>query len=789
MKRKLLSFILFLALPFFIKAAEPGSLSGKVTEVRDFSPIPAAVVTLLKADLPQQVFQTTSTDDQGAFRFDGLKPGTYHIRVSYVGFTTVERNNIILSPQQLHINLGRISLAEDQQHLAEVNITAEKPAIEFGADMITYNVGQSLLAEGSTATDLLKNVPMVQVDIDGNTTIAGKRSTRVFIDGKPSDYMTSNIADLLNVLPSDAIEKIEVMTNPPVKYSADGEGIINIVMKKGFKIGFNGNVGLTKGIQGNTNANTNASYRGKNYAINGSASYQHREMLSRSLSLRKNFTADTTFYYDQRSENSSDLNGGNFKAGLDWDISSRQNLRLSTSFNRNNSEGNSGIELNYLDEMRKLSRIRMQQNDNNGSNQNFVINADYEMKIDSAQKVSFGATYNRHHNTSFRSLDRYISYPKYGAPILQENDNQISSQGLSINIDYDKTIRKAHTIELGFSYNFRENDNALLVHNFDFEEQIFRPNQQLTNQFIYDEHILSGYGSYRYKHKGWTMKSGFRTELTSVAFDLSGGERNELKPYLSVFPNLSLSRFFNNRYTIGASYSIRINRPRENSLNPQVNNTDPLNIFFGNPDLQPAYTHQLELSFGVFGERWSFTPRLSYSSSDAVIERFRTVDSSGVSTTTYDNVGNNKSLAATLIGNFRPTKKITTHATLSFVQGQYTSVLNNRLNRNGMSIRSTVGISMQLPFKTAFETNLNYANQLNAQGRTRASVSNSIAARKLFFKNRLNIRVSGNDPFGKRRNILFNEGSNFILNNESTNNTNNVSVSVNYRFTKVRKSV
>lgn len=132
--------------------------------------------------------------------------------------------------------MGTLKLSSEQNNLSEVTITAEKPVIEFAADMITYNVDKSILAEGSTATDILKNVPMVQVDIDGKATIAGKRSTRIFIDGKPSDYMTSNIADLLNVLPSDAIEKIEVMTNPPARYSGDGEGIINIVMKKGLQL-------------------------------------------------------------------------------------------------------------------------------------------------------------------------------------------------------------------------------------------------------------------------------------------------------------------------------------------------------------------------------------------------------------------------------------------------------------------------------------------------------------------------------------------------------------------------
>ncbi|RYD77017.1 MAG: TonB-dependent receptor [Sphingobacteriales bacterium] len=789
----LILLVLFLATTAFV--AEKGTISGKVVEEVGGLSIPSAIVAVY-IDGTEQPVTTSATDEDGFFSIKNLKPGNYRIKISFVGYAPLIVNGIIITEKDSDRNLGALKLSSEQNSLQEVTITVQKPAIEFGADGVTYNVGSSVLAEGSTATDVLKNVPMVQVDIDGNATIAGKKSTRVFIDGKPSDYMTSNIADLLNVLPSDAIEKIEVLTNPPAKYSGDGEGIINIVMKKGFKVGFNGNVGIAGGIQGNGNANTNASYRGKNYAINGSAAYRYNVGRGESNSYRENFFPDTTFYYDQTGASKSKSRGANFRLGFDWDITPKQNIRVSTNYNDNKSSSNSSNDLRYLSEQLIQNRLRNQTNTGDGKSNNFVVNADYKLQTDtSGGSLSIGLTFNTNGSLDLRSFNTTYQPLGVSRATLQQNNNDIGNNGLTLNLDYDKPVfKKRDRVEFGLAYNYRKNDNDLLVENFNFQTQQFVTNNRLSNQFLYNENILAGYASYNYRNAGWGVKTGVRTELTDVAFDLSTGENYNVKPYLSVFPNLSLNRFFRKRYNLGATYSIRINRPRENTLNPQVNNVDTLNISYGNPNLSPSYTHQMDISFGAFGQNWSFTPRLSYSSSQGVIERFRTVilipgSTTARSESTFDNVGTNNSLALILIGNYRPTNKISANGNFSLIQSKYTSKLNSALNRDGVSVRGTFGFSMQLPQKTAFESNLNYANNVSAQGRNKGSVTSSFSARKLFFSNRLNLRVTLNDIFGNRNNTVYNEGENFRLQSFSTNNTQNFIFSLNYRFTKIAKKI
>ncbi|MCX2573400.1 outer membrane beta-barrel protein [Pedobacter sandarakinus] len=797
MKNQLLTFGIVLLLLFFKTeafAAEKGTISGRVVEEVGGLSIPSVVISLYSNGSEQPLI-TAVTDEDGYFTIKNIKLGTYNLKVSYVGYTALNINGIIVTEKDFDKNLGSLKLSAEQNSLQEVTITVQKPAIEFGADGVTYNVGSSLLAEGSTATDILKNVPMVQVDIDGNASIAGKRSTRIFIDGKPSDYMTSNISDLLNVLPADAIEKIEVLTNPPSKYSGDGEGVINIVMKKGFAVGFNGNVGVSGGLQGNTNANTNASYRGKSYAINGGASYRYNVGRGESHNYRENFFPDTTFYYDQFGANKNINKGGNIRLGFDWDITSKQSIRINTNYNSNRSSSNSSTDLHYLSEELVEKRFRNQLNTGNGSSSNYVINLDYNLQTDtSGGRLSLGLTYNTNTNIDFRDYNTTYRLTS-STPTYQQNNNDVGNNGLNVNLDYDKPVfKKRDRVELGAALNYRKNDNDLLIRNLNFATQELIANNRLSNQFLYNENIMAIYAAYNYRNVGWAVKTGIRAELTDVAFDLSTGENYNVKPYLSLFPNVSVNRSFRKRYNFGATYSIRVNRPRENTLNPQVNNVDTLNIFYGNPNLSPSYTHQMDLSFAAFGQKWSFTPRLSYSTSRGVIERYRTVtllpgSNAARAESTYDNVGTNNSLSLTLIGNYRPTNKISTNGNFSIIQNNYTSALNSSLNRKGLSLRGSFGLSMQLPYKTAFESNLNYSNNANAQGRNKGSVTSNFSARKLLFNNKLSMRATLNDIFGNRSNTFFNEGENFRLQNFSTNNTQNFTLSVSYRFTKIAKKI
>ncbi|RZK81013.1 MAG: TonB-dependent receptor [Pedobacter sp.] len=779
------SLFLFFSLHLF--AAEKGVISGKVVEQIGGLPVPAAVIAVYAAGADQPII-TAPTDQDGAFKIGTLKYGTYKVKVSYIGFIPLVVEQIVLTDKDPEKRLGILKLVADQTSLNEVTITTEKPLIQYAADMMTYNVEQSMLAEGSTASDILRNVPMVEVDLDGNASISGKRNTRIFIDSKPSDYMTSNIADLLSVLPSDAIEKIEVMTNPPARYSGDGEGIINIVLKKNFKIGLGGNAGGTVGLTGKTNVNANTSYKSKNYSINGGGAYQYNLRRTTNTSFRENFLTDTTFYQNNLNDFRDAGDGGNYRANFDWNISKKQNLRVSTSYNNNSSNSIGGGYNHSLDEDQVERSLRTTVNTGKIKSATFVADADYDLNLDTAGgRLTLGLTYNDNYHNTDRIIDRTFM-PANRTQQLQNNVDNVGNNGLTFRADFDKPIfKKRDNIELGVQYTFRNNSKDQRNQFFDFNTQQYVINEKSSNQFLYDEDIVAGYASYNFRTKNWGAKAGLRAELTAVHFDLSSGENYDIEPYISLFPSASLSRNFK-KFNLTSSYSVRVNRPRENTLNPQINNLDPLDIRFGNPNLDPELTHQMDVGLNAWGIRWNFNPRLTYSSRSAVIERFRSVDQAGVSETTFDNVAANEQYGIILAGNYRPTKTISTNANFMFSQTSYKSDLNSSLNRTGKNVSGRIGLSMQLPLKTAFEGNINYYNNISAQGRNKGSITTWMGARKVFMKNKLNARVSISDPFGRANNSSFNEGSNFRVQNYNTNNTSNVTLSLNYRFARVSKT-
>lgn len=783
---------LFFALciiPFVAKSqtAEKGSIRGKVVEEIGGLPIPYAVVAVIpaSAELPTATYQT---DEVGAFSFRNLKDGIYSVKVSFVGFSSYTVNEIYITASNADKNIGTIKLAQAQNSLTEVVITGEKPLIETDGDLITYNVGASLHAEGSSAVDILKDVPMVEVDIDGKPSISGMRSTRVFINGKPSDYMTANIADLLNVLPSDAVEKIEVMTNPPARYSADGEGIINIVLRKDFKVGFNGGFGVAAGLQGNKAANANASYKDKNYSINGGGSFRGNKSKNYNENFRTNIFPDTTYYYNQYNDGESESGGANFRMGVDWDIDKKQNLKMSTNFSANQNEGLTNNDFYYLTQEFSEKRLRKQLTASDAENNTFVFNADYRLRLDtSGNGLSLGLTFNTNTNQTYRSFDRKFVFPTNLAPSLQQNNNDIGNYGINFNLDYEKILSKRRDrLEVGVAIGIRENQNDLLVENYSFKNSVFTKNEKLSGDFVYHEKIYATYASYNYRQNGWTFKGAIRGEYTNVDFDLSTAERYVVNPYFSVFPSLSASKYIKKKYSVGVSYGMRVNRPREQTLNPQVNNADTSNISYGNPNLTPSYTHQVSLNMGTFGKNWSFNPRITYSRALGVIERYRFVSADGVSESTYDNVGSNYYLSYILVGNYRPSKKTSLNGNFTLIQSDYASSINPSLNRTGFSVRSRIGFSLQLSKRSAAEGSLNYANNLVAQGRNRSSVNSSLGFRQNFLKNKLSTRITANDPFRGRHAYSTNEGNNFFAESASEYNTNNFTLNINYRFSRIK---
>jgi hypothetical protein len=343
------------------------------------------------------------------------------------------------------------------------------------------------------------------------------------------------------------------------------------------------------------------------------------------------------------------------------------------------------------------------------------------------------------------------------------------------------------------SANLRTHDNDQDVQDYNFTSLTYLRNDILSNRFTFNEHIYAGYASLSIKTDSkWSFRVGGRSELTSVDFDLSSyGTQPALKPYLSFFPNLSVSKNFT-KYTVGLSYSGRIGRPNEYALNPQViSNVNNPNITFGNAELSPSYTQQLDLSFSIFGKNWAFYPRIGIANTNRIIERITTlipnptVDKQGAYQTTYDNVGSSSYNTINLYGNYHVSKKVNINGGGTIGRMVYESTVNSKLNRNGITLQTKAGVQIDMPGKLAFEGNMNYYSNSSAQGRNKGSLSSSFAFRKAIYKNKFRLRLQATNPLGQTSSTSITENQTFNRQDYYTINNRNYSLSVSYNFTKV----
>lgn len=776
------------------QAPASARVSGKLIDATTNEAVDFATVALFPTG-SDKMAKGTSSNDGGKFNLAGVPFGSYTLSISFVGYEKYTVENITLDKDHSAALLGAIKLKSAGGNLAEVVIGDKKKEIEYSADQITYNVSESINAEGSTATDILKNVPMVNVDVDGNVTMAGKRSTRIFIDGKPSDFMTSNISDLLSVLPSDAIEKIEVMTNPPAKYSADGEGIINVVLKKGYKVGMTGTLAATAGTLGDYNLNSYGSYKTQKYSINSSYGFSGRYNINNGYNLRENDFADTLFYRNNyRGQNQLSL-GHNFRVGGNWDIDTINSVRFNTNLNVNNSKSDRFTNKFFLDENEVQSRLDKQLTESGGNSLNYSADFSYMWKGGRKGQIEASANFSLNRSSNFDSQNTaYLD--ANGLPMSNKTalerliNNYGNNHSFTFKVDYTRPLGVRSDLSLGVDASLRNIDNGQEASNLNFATQQYIISQDLTNNFGFGGDIYSTYAGLGYRtQSNWSFRASGRAELTNMSFDLSSmGSRYYIKPYINVFPNLSISKNFKSKYMIGISYGERIQRPRENTMNPTVDTRDSLNISFGNPNLAPSFTRQIDLSFGWFENMWGIYPKLGYSTTRGIIERITTVSLNGQSQSTYDNLSSSDNYTFNLWGNYRFSKKVNFNGGGTIGSIMYHSNTIKISSRNGFTLNANAGLSVELPKRLMFEGNMSFAKTTIAQGRNTGTISTNFGVRKTMLKNKVKMRISVVNPFTQNNNLSYIEGVNFNSQSLYSRNTRNFSLTLSYNFSKVGKS-
>ena len=647
-------------------AAAGGTVTGTVIDSISKKPVDYATISLFKAGATTP-FSGGISDDKGAFKISNIPSGTYRIQVNYIGYNVKNIPGVVLAAGKLDRNLGRIVIVPSANLLEAVQITGQQALIENKIDKLVFNAEKDVTSSGGNVTDILRKVPMVSVDMDGNVALRGSQNVRILINGKPSGALTTNAADVLKSMPSDQIKNVEVITSPSAKYDAEGSaGIINIITKKKEVSGVSGSINAGIGTrQNNESANLNFNKNKLSITANvgynagwPQTTYSSFESENRALGTRSTSNGEST-------SNRHFLSGS---ASLGYDFNDNNSF-LSSFSRRGGSFKNDGTTTNT-----NLSRDGQlinytATNKNENSMSNFDWNNDFTHKFKRAgEEISIAAQWT--HGTA--DVDYATEYSAFTQN--QRAENLGTNNEYTVQVDYVLPINKMFKVEAGAKTIIRE-----IKSDYDF----FNPNELgqyvlnplTSNAYDYGQDVYAGYGLLTTTlSSGYTIMAGARMESTNINGN-SGNSASGLQPfkndYLNFIPSLIVSKSLTPTQTIKLSYSKRIQRPSLQFLNPFRNTSDPLNQSQGNPELSPEIGQTIEFNYSTFVKSSVINASVYYRKTEDIIESvvstvpFTTVDNEGnevtrdVSLTTFQNVGTNNSLGTSIFGSVQLWKALT----------------------------------------------------------------------------------------------------------------------------------
>jgi outer membrane receptor protein involved in Fe transport len=634
---------------------------GSVIDAENNLPVEFANVALINPATGKPV-DGSVCDDKGKFEVVKVVEGTYNVAISFIGYETQEIKSVTVEKKG-DVNLGIVKLNTSSKVLNEVVVEGQKAIIEERVDRTIYNAENDQTARGGDATDVLKRVPMLSVDLDGNVSLRGSQNVTVLINNKPSTIMASSIADALKQIPADQIKSVEVITSPSAKYDAEGSGgIININTKKNTLQGATLNIDAGVGLRG-SNLGLNGNYRkGKmGFSLGGfgrsmynvTGSFDNSQ-LTRDTTMSGGVVTDVEYLNLQRAENRNNGLFGNYTLGWDYDIDKKNSLAASVRFGARN---NKTYQDNFLTEAYKddvFTSSSLRDVVSNDLSNTVDINLTYTHLYEKPQKeLSLMALYSKNNrNNDFENLTK----EENGAELYKgfKNLNDSYNQEITVQLDYQTPIGTNQMIEIGGKDIMRKafSDYTYLEDVDGSGEYLPSSNTQLTNNLNYDQNIVAGYLSYTLTlPKGYSLKAGTRYEYTTVDAYSKTEESIEIPSYGVLVPSANLSKKLKTG-TLKVAYNRRIQRPSIQFLNPNIQASNQIDISSGNPELDPEYTNNYELSYSTYikGSSLNFTSFVRNTTGS--IQRVRqTTEIEGQILTTFENIGTENAYGASVFAN------------------------------------------------------------------------------------------------------------------------------------------
>jgi outer membrane receptor protein involved in Fe transport len=654
-----------------------GRIIGTVLDSASQAPVEFATVALLDPATGKPV-DGTVCNDKGEFEISKVPEGNYQVSISFMGYETATIARVEVDRRQDAVQLGRVILRPSVRMLGEVTVQGQRSLIEERVDRTVYNAEFDATAQGGDATDVLRRVPMLSVDLDGNVSLRGNQNVTVLLNNKPSSIMAASLADALRQIPAEQIKSVEVITSPSARYDAEGSGgIINIITKKntlqGLSLGINSGVGLR-----GSNLGLNGGYRKGKIGINlggfGRAGYNMPGKFENNQLTRDN--SGDSFLAIQKADTRNNMMFGNYTFGLDYDIDESNYIISSVRFglrNRNSYQDGLLSQTFSNDVLRESSLRNVNVSDLSGT-VDFNLNYTHLFKKPQ-QEFSLLGLVSRTNATN----DFYNDLLDLGDETLTGrllNENNSFNEEIALQADFQTPIWTKHILEVGAKEIFRTVNSAFAYYQSEGPDGELVPieNPLLSNDFNYYQSVSAGYFSLTMALPGAiTLKGGARYEYTRIEADFQGQEEIDIPSYGVLVPSLNLSRKLNNSGTVKAAYNRRIQRPSLRFLNPNVQASNPLDISVGNPLLDPEFTDNYELSYSTFGKGINLNVTGFIRSTNNAIQNVRQVLGQDTLLTTYENIGRENAYGVSVFGGVMALKKLSLNGGIDV----YYAVLDN----------------------------------------------------------------------------------------------------------------
>ncbi|GAB3336974.1 outer membrane beta-barrel family protein [Larkinella ripae] len=632
-----------------------GKITGLLIDSTSGKPVEYATIALISPKTGKPIDGTTS-DDKGKFVLTKLAPGEYRLQYSFIGYKNTDSKTFTIA-KGTELNMGNVQLQPDVRTLSEVVVTGQAALIEEKVDRLVFNADKDLTAKGGDATDILKKVPMLSVDLDGNVSLRGSQNIRVLINNKPSTIVASSVADALKQLPADMIKSVEVITSPSAKYDAEGAaGIINIITKKNTLHGLTLNVDAGAGIRG-SNLGLNGSYRQGKLGITlggfGRAMYNRASSSLDQTTLVNGVpmsTSQTATAFDKPLF-------GQYTLGIDYDLAKNQSLSANIRYGtRNFVQQQNQLTNAYIgDSLLNFTNRDVNRKDLSNS---VDINLDYIRTFKPQQEWSISTQYSRTGLTNNFYADLLGAGDELTA--RQRNLNNNTNQEITFQTDYQTPIRTNQLLEFGAKAIMRQVDSR-------YQYQIGGPVGELvfdpTNpagSLNYSQNIGAGYVSYTYVTPNkYTFKVGTRYEYTGINAISDETMALAIPNYGNLVPSINVSKSLKGGVTLKAAYNRRIQRPGLQQLNPNPNAANPQNIMIGNPTLRPELTDNFELSLSSTIKKTYLNAALFGRLTNNAMTQVRLPSDTlaGGIITTFQNIGVQRTYGANLFFNTMLTSK------------------------------------------------------------------------------------------------------------------------------------